>query len=460
MNSDVSTIARRVRDQADALPELFGRFDFDKAPERWAPEADAVSELGRVRSIDRSAYLDDPDLLGRIREYTMLGDRTGDAYAALMPRYGFQRTVAMLVDACDKGIEAVEDAPAELVALIREMEQKPDWLDMELVEEGAAYERNATANLSPFLIRGAFIATFLNKYSALPMALTGTLGQATAARRVKETATFFATTALPGATKRDVYLPAGTWFELPGALDRFGPGFKAAAMVRLMHSMVRVNVLSRPGMWDAETYGMPIPQLDQMPAGLIPVYFMSQEVLAKGRSRFTRIERGRVELARYRCYLLGLPEDLLADTPQEIVRIWRTRSATLRYEYDDQVCGGLLRATMEAELSKDRSPKGQVKRRLEYSVSRVFFVKAFLAGDEARAAHVGVPVRRRDHLIYGATMLGIAGRMAAYRVASRLPVIRHLADRRLVHRIERQLAEYGRAEFTSDAAHYKPATAS
>ena len=442
MNSDVSTIARRVRGQADALPELFGRFDFDKAPERWAPEADAVSELSRVRSIDRASYLEDPDLLGRIREYTMLGDRTGDAYAALMPRYGFQRTVAMLVDACDKGIDAVEDAPPELAALIHEMEQKPEWLDMQLVEEGAAYERNATANLSPFLIRGAFIATFLNKYSALPMALTGTLGQATAARRVKETATFFATTALPGA------------------LDRFGPGFKAAAMVRLMHSMVRVNVLSRPGMWDAETYGMPIPQLDQMPAGLIPVYFLSQEVLAKGRTSFTRLERARVELARYRCYLLGLPEDLLADTPQEIVRIWRTRSATLRYEYDDVVCGGLLRATMDAELSKDMSPKGQVKRRLEYSVSRVFFVTAFLAGDEGRAASVGVPVRRRDHLFFGATMLGIAGRMAAYRVASRMPLIRHLADRRLVHRIERQLAEYGRAEFTSDAAHYKPATAS
>src|SRR3546814_11075131 len=46
MNSDVSTIARRVRDQADALPDLFGRFDFDKAPERWAPGAAAVRELG------------------------------------------------------------------------------------------------------------------------------------------------------------------------------------------------------------------------------------------------------------------------------------------------------------------------------------------------------------------------------------------------------------------------------
>ncbi len=441
MTAALDTIARRVRDQATALPDLFGRFDFDRPPERWAAEAEAVSELGRVKGIDRAAYLGDADLVARIREYTMLGDRTGDAYAALMPKLGFQRSVAMLVEACDKGVEAVEDAPPELVALIREMEAKPDWVDMELVEEGAAYERNATANLAPFLIRGAFIATFLNKYSALPMALTGTLGHATAARRVKETATFFATTALPGA------------------LRRFGPGFKAAAMVRLMHSMVRVNVLSRPGMWDADTYGVPIPQLDQMPAGLIPIYFLSQDVLKSGRTSFNRIERGRVELARYRCFLLGLPEDLLADTPQEIVRIWRTRSATLRYEYDDPICGGLLRATMEAELSTDPSPAGRVKRRLERSVSRVFFVKAFLNGDAERAVGVGVPVGRRDHLIYGATMLALAGRMTAYRVASRLPVLRHLADRRLVRRINRQLAGYGRAEFQSDAAHYRPATA-
>ena len=441
MSVQIADIARQVRDQATALPDLFGRFDFDRAPERWAAEPDDMSELTPVRGIDRAAYLADADLVGRIREYTMLGDRTGDAYAALMPTLGFPRTVAMLVEACDKGVEAVADAPPQLVALIREMEQRPAWVDMTLVEEGAAYERNATANLAPFLIRGAFIATFLNKYSALPMALTGTLGHATAARRVKETATFFATTALPGA------------------LDRFGPGFKAAAMVRLMHSMVRVNVLSRPGMWDAETYGMPIPQLDQMPAGLIPIYFLSQDVLKAGRTSFNRLERGRVELARYRCFLLGLPEDLLADTPEEIVRIWRTRSATLRYEYDDPVCGGLLRATMEAELSNDPSPSGRVKRRLERSVSRVFFVKAFLSGDAARAESVGVPVGRRDHLLYGATMLALAGRMAAYRVASRVPGLRRLADRRLVRRINRQLAGYGRAEFQSDAAHYRPATA-
>ncbi len=440
-SASLPAIAARVRAQATALPALYGRFDFDRAPERWAAAPTDMTELGRTRGVAREPYLADPDLTARIREYTMLGDRAGDAYAALTRTLGFRQTVDMLVAACDKGIEAVPDAPPELAALIAEMEARPDWVDMQLVAEGAAYERNATANLSPFLIRGAFIATFLNKYSALPMALTGTLSHATAARRVKETATFFATT------------------TLPGALERFGPGFKAAAMVRLMHSMVRVNVLLREGMWDAATYGVPIPQLDQMPAGLIPIYFLSQEVLGKGRKHFTREERARVEIARYRCFLLGLPEDLLADTPEEIVRIWRTRSATLRYDYDDKVCGGLLRATMEAELSSDRSLKGRIMRRLERSVSRVFFVQAFLNGDNERAASVGVVVTPADRAIHAATMLALMGRMAAYRFASRLPVIGELADRRLVARIKRQLHSYGHAQFTSNAAEYRPATA-
>lgn len=438
MNSDVSTIAQRVRDQARALPDLFGRFDFDRAPERWAPEADAVSELSRVGSIDRAAYLNDPDLLARIREYTMLGDRTGDAYAALMPRLGFQQTVAMLVDACDKGIEAVPDAPPELAALIREMEQKPDWLDMELVEEGAAYERNATANLSPFLIRGAFIATFLNKYSALPMALTGTLGQATAARRVKETATFFATTALPGA------------------LDRFGPGFKAAAMVRLMHSMVRANVLRRPKDWDMEVYGIPIPQVDQMPAGLISVFLLSYKMIEEGRHEFTPAERATVELARYRCFLLGLPEELLADTPQGIVDLMNARSGTLRSGYDDDTCGELLRATMAADLRPDDSLGARIHETFERAFAKLFFVKSFMGGDKAKATSIGVDLTAGDVALAAVAGLFIYARVRLYALAAHIPGLRGVADRRLIVKLKAQLASYGHADFTTDAAQYRP----
>jgi hypothetical protein len=437
----IAEIAAKVRSQAQLLPALYGKIDFDSTPERFTANPDDRSELSGVKGKDRAQYLADEELVGRIREYSMLGDITGDAYAALMPQYGFRRLVDMLIEACDKGVDAVEGAPAELAALIAEMERVPDWVDMRLVENGAKAERNSAANISPFAIRGAFIATFLNKYSALPMALTGTLSHATAARRVKETATFFTTTVLPGA------------------LQRYGAGFKAAAMVRLMHSMVRVNVLSRPGMWDSKVYGIPIPQLDQMPAGLIPIYFMSEKALTQGRRVFDAEERARVELARYRCYLLGLPEDLLADTPEEVVRIWCTRSATLRYEYDDAICGGLLRATMEAELSKDRSLPGRVFRRLERSFSRVFFVNTFLKGDEKAAADVGVPLAAKDKALYAATMAAIVGQTVGHRVAARLPFVGELADQLLITRLRRQLTEYGHAEFTTDAAKYRQAAA-
>ncbi len=168
MRPTVDSIADRVRSQKERLPDLFAALDFEVPPERFATEANADTELRFGAAMTREELLANADLVARFREYTMLGDITGDAYAALMGRYGFRSLVDMLVTACDKGLEAVLDAPHELVALIQEMERVPKWLGMTLVEEGARQERNSAANLSPFAIRGAFIATFLNKYSALP----------------------------------------------------------------------------------------------------------------------------------------------------------------------------------------------------------------------------------------------------------------------------------------------------
>ena len=62
-----------------------------------------------------------------------------------------------------KPLVVADDDISGTLTFIRAMEAKPDWIDMKLVEEGARAERNGTANLSPFLIRGAFLATFLNK---------------------------------------------------------------------------------------------------------------------------------------------------------------------------------------------------------------------------------------------------------------------------------------------------------
>ena len=48
------------------------------------------------------------------REY----DAVADAYAALLPQYGVRRLIAMLTEACAKGIESVPNAPPELEAFI------------------------------------------------------------------------------------------------------------------------------------------------------------------------------------------------------------------------------------------------------------------------------------------------------------------------------------------------------
>lgn len=445
MPTPIAELRRKVAAQKADNPAMYGAVNFDVVPERLlVPERlsagdIAISELRTYPDV-AAKLLEDSALMERMAAYTMMGDGVADRYAALIPELGFRRLVDMLVEACEKGIAAVDGAPEELVAFIAAMEARPAWVDMKLVEEGARLQRVAFANFAPWAIRGAFIATFMNKYAALPMALTGTLSNKTAARRIKETATFFGTS------------------MLPGALERFGPGFKAAAMVRLMHSMVRFNVLSR-GRWDQAVYGIPIPQVDQMPAGLISDFLISSKVLREGRDSFTAEERAQIELSRYRCFLLGLPEDLVADTPRGIVDAWNARALTLRAGFDEATCGGLLRATMEADLVDTSTPAGKVRDRLERSFAKVYFMQNFCDGNETVAAGFGVKIRAIDKLRAAAVGVGLLGQIQAYGVARKVPVVRHLADRRLIGKVRDYLGTLGHAEFTTDAEKYKPATA-
>ena len=431
----------QVRAQAVVTPAIYGAVDFDAVPERFAGAAGDPNELRTVGEAERAQLLADDRLMTLIRAYTFMGDRVADPYAALMPEYGFKRLIEMLDQACRHGIDSVAGAPPELRGFIAAMETVPDWLDMALVEEGARIERAPMAIMSPIAIRAAFIATFMNRYAALPMALTGTLSNESAARRVKETATFFATSVLPGALARD------------------GEGFRAAAMVRLMHSMVRFNAM-RKGRWDVSVYGIPIPQVDQMPAGLIGVTMMSADVMRQGRSEFTAQERARVELSRYRCYLLGLPEALLATTPKEIVTLMAASLATLRSGFDDETCGNLLRATLGAYLPPDKSLPSRLFDRVEKGFSKVFFVKNYAGGDKAKAASMGVVPDALDKLCYGIAAAVAGSRMLAYKLAMNIPMLSAAVDRRLVAIIERQLAAWGHAHFTTDAAAYRPSASS
>ena len=111
-----------VRRQREEIPELYGKVDFSTVPERLDTEATLDDErFEKLRSLVAPVF-DQPELLERVRNSTMTGDRVADAYAALIPQYGFPALIQMLDAACERGVENVEDAPPELVAFIRAME--------------------------------------------------------------------------------------------------------------------------------------------------------------------------------------------------------------------------------------------------------------------------------------------------------------------------------------------------
>ena len=427
-------LADRVHSQRDLQPDLYGAVDFDVVPYRFTTDPDVHSALPTWVA-PREPLLVDERLVELLRTATMLGDVTGDPYAALAGTYGVGGLIAMVKQACRHGVASVPDAPPELAAFIESMEETPAWIDMALVDEGARWSRIPAAFLAPFLIRGAFLGTFINTYSALPMALTGALSGRRAAVRVNETSSFFAVT------------------TLPGAMDRYGLGFEAAAMVRLMHSVVRCNALQRSEKWDLAVYGIPVPQVDQMPAGLINIYILSMGALRKGRTEFTPRERSIVEFARYRCFLLGLPEELLPTTPTGIVEVFHGRGALLRDDFDDEVCGGLVRSTMAAYLKQTDSWFDRVSDAVEMSWSTFFFTRAFCGGDRQRAARMGVRLRRRDVAVVTATAPFVLGRFAMVVRAARVPALQRVVDAWTIRTLERRLASYGTPEFTAKFAH-------
>lgn len=424
-------LADRVRSQRELQPAMYGDVDLTATPYRFTVDPAVKSSLpGWVA--DRGPLLADDATIELMRTATMLGDVVADPYAALVDTYGTKRLIQMLTQACREGVDAVPDAPEELRTFIASMEVRPDWLDMDLVEEGARHSRVSAAFLAPYLTRGAFLATFINTYAALPMALTGALSDRRAARRVVETTSFFAIT------------------TLPGALDRHGIGFETTAHVRLMHSVVRFNALRRSGKWDQGVYGVPVPQVDQMPAGMINIYILAAGALREGRTEWTTRERAIHEFVRYRCFLMGLPEDLLPSDPAGIVRVFHARAATLRYDFDDAICGELVRSTLAAYLRPEDTWHDRVADRVEKAWSKTFFTKSFGRGDGA-AASMGVELDRLDRLLVAATTPYIIGRFAIMVRATRSRRLQRRADAYTLRVLRKCLATYGVEEAMTES---------
>ncbi|MEB3031818.1 oxygenase MpaB family protein [[Mycobacterium] nativiensis] len=178
-------------------------------------------------------------LVELVADHQWQGDELMDDVVRAFRRTGMAQGRRMLDMALDHGIDAVPDAPAELVRLFDSLDNPPDWHDPVRWERGRQ-----------LWVNGSFA-------SKMGMAVMD--GLATFVGNDVSKAT--------GATKRFInafqrrMFESYTWFwnvTREHAMDRYSPIFKDTVKVRLMHAQVRVGLRLSWGDESFEFEGSPI----------------------------------------------------------------------------------------------------------------------------------------------------------------------------------------------------------
>ncbi len=237
---------------------------------------------------------------------------------------------------------------------------------------------------------------------------------------------------------------------LPGALRRDGVAFRSAAMVRVMHAMVRMNLLKNKDKWDFDVYGVPIPQVDQMGASLL-TNFVNALVARKRKRPFSRGQKDSVDVSRYLAYLLGLHDYFLSDDPDEILLSWSMLSATLRDKFDPRA-KDLNIATLYAYTRPGHSLWDKFMHAVDVKNTR-FLYSSMLVGKE-KAKQMGVVAKKTDVLATAFLLTSITGRILGMKMISHLPGGKKWVDDWAVKEMLRQLDMAGEAEYKTDESEY------
>jgi mpaB/rubber oxygenase-like protein len=192
------------------------------------------------------------------------GDRLGDAYidAAFATRAGKARPRKDVEQALRGGIGSVTDPAPELLAMFKEINTEPGWLDWNTVEHGAEVFRRYGKELYPYfgmITFGGYAIRTINR----PLALTGAYTGNSAFSRFLETCRLWTDTTEPSALR-------------PG-----GAGRRSAVMVRVLHSIIRHTLLPHPE-WDREELGVPISQLGMFQTLIASSHYPGQQLKLLG----------------------------------------------------------------------------------------------------------------------------------------------------------------------------------
>lgn len=275
----------------DALPQRFRDPIHDPEP--------LLAEQYRVLFASDATALE-PSQVALLGQALLRGDPLADAWCARALALPATESHALFERALAHGIDSVPDAPAELVALCRQTEQVPLWLDTQRLMLGAKVCRRTGLLghfvLSDFALLGGY------RSSAIAKTLVGT-GQLrdNAAERLTHTVHYVMDVTEPGAM-------------LPGR-----SGYAATLRVRWVHARVR-RALSGSAHWRTELWGLPVNQADTLGTNLLFSIGLLEGCKQWG-LRFTERETDAVvHLWRYVGYLIGIEAPLLASDPESARR--------------------------------------------------------------------------------------------------------------------------------------------
>ena len=201
-------------------------------------------------------------------------------------------------------------------------------------------------------------------------------------------------------------------------------------MVRLMHSMVRYNALKRSDRWDLDVYGIPVPQVDQMPAGLINIYLLARQARRRGARSSTPTSAPSWSSAATAASCSACPRSCCRRARRHPPRHARARGAAAR-RVRRRTCGALVRATMAAYLRPGHHAVRPLRRGRREELQQALFIRAFAPVTASRRGH-GRLLGPTDLVRIAVTAPFIIGRFAAVSRQPHPGASRH--HRRIRHR--------------------------
>ncbi len=269
-------------------------------------------------------------------EAHMEGDPLADALVEWMASRddGRQRFEAALTG----GLTSVQEPAPALRAFFEQVERVPAWLDRGRIEVAKDLFHRAYWGAERVLFSAGLLAGYVSGGVSMVLSSTGAL-ERMAQRRFAETQKFVC----------DVYGPEH--------MSRFSDGFCTTIRVRVMHAMVRRQLLARG--FDVQAYGVPINQADMAATSMQ----FSITYLLGLRGLGYHVSADEVDavlhLWRYVGLLMGIRAELLPSTEREARQQLRLSVASQAGPNDES--RALARALMAIEL-KPVAPQGRLER--------------------------------------------------------------------------------------------------